>query len=187
MKFTPKSHLNWCQIRWISRMFALEPAEMHTFVHCKSNQQPFKWNNQKQPLSCGLYTFPQFPSSSYDIENMPAKSINTWLTQVQRCKSYFPKYKHNTYITMRYMHECGIFALFPCTDIVQKRVSTNRGIRLVRSVWNHACNTRAMSCTEIFFFLLYEGTTKHLYLPILFAYINDINLVQLWKGNYLCM
>lgn len=100
-------------------------AEVYAFVHCKNrinsrlSEKP--WN---QPLCLVAFTrFHNFHQVVFDIENVQAMSMNTWLTQVQRCKSYFQNINiahthHAHHITMHahildgmcYAH-C---ALFPC-------------------------------------------------------------------------
>lgn len=67
------------------------PTEVYAFVRCKNRiNNRLSEKPKNQPLCLVASTrFHNFHQVVFDIENMQATSINTWLTQVQRCKSYF--------------------------------------------------------------------------------------------------
>lgn len=154
---------------------------MHTLVYCKSNQQnrlSKKINQNQWTLGfVGSICFHNFHQVLWHWEH--ARDERVWtrdLQKVQRCKSHFQNInmvRAQHYTIYIHTSKCGIFLLFLWS------------LYISNSVWNHACNTRAMSHTEIL-----RCWQEHytLYLPILFAHRNDINLVQLCKGNslYVC-
>lgn len=145
---------------------------MHTLVYCKSNQQnrlSKKINQNQWTLGfVGSICFHNFHQVLWHWEH--ARDERVWtrdLQKVQRCKSHFQNInmvRAQHYTIYIHTSKCGIFLLFLWS------------LYISNSVWNHACNTRAMSHTEIL-----RCWQEHytLYLP----YYLPIEMILIWY-NY---
>lgn len=157
MKTSPKSEPLEATSNSINfeRMFGRPSSDtectecVRSFIVNQINK-PFMRKTKTNPhVLWPLHVSTKFPSSSWHWGICQRMSMNTWLTQVQRCKSYFAKYKHSAY------ERCAWLVYFHHSLITRNWISTGRQIHRVPSVWNHPCNTRAVSHTETAFA---EGT-----------------------------